>query len=360
MINVKYPIVKPVVPSKSKYYSYISDVFERNWLTNNGPLLKEFELRLAEYLKVDNLMLVSNGTLALHLAYKALNVKKEVLTTPFSFAATASSICWEGHTPTFVDINEKSLNIEHSLLNSSCPRTSIVAVHVFGNPCEVEAIEKMAKENGQAVIYDAAHAFASHYKGKSVLKYGDASTLSLHATKIIHSVEGGAIIFKDKDKLELAKQMINFGFDSNNIPASIGINAKMSEMHAAMGLTMLDKVDEILEHRQQLVYEYQHQLKSIVAFQQWHEHGENNGAYMPILLRSEAELKLVMEHLTAKGIQSRRYFYPSLSQVEAYGQQGFTPTANDISLKVLCLPIYFELTINGVIDICNEIKTALR
>jgi len=235
MINVKYPIVKPVVPSKSKYYSYISDVFERNWLTNNGPLLKEFELRLAEYLKVDNLMLVSNGTLALHLAYKALNVKKEVLTTPFSFAATASSICWEGHTPTFVDINEKSLNIEHSLLNSSCPRTSIVAVHVFGNPCEVEAIEKMAKENGQAVIYDAAHAFGVNVDGKSVLGFGDASTLSFHATKVFHTVEGGAVVFKRKTDLERAKRLINFGLDEKG-------NILMNYLNIPMSNPFLQKI----------------------------------------------------------------------------------------------------------------------
>jgi dTDP-4-amino-4,6-dideoxygalactose transaminase len=360
MIKVKYPIVKPVMPNKQQYVKYIEQVIERNWLTNNGPLLQELECRLAEYLGVEHLMLVSNGTLALHLAYKVLEINNAIATTPFSFAATASSITWEGHTPYFVDISEHTFNINTDLLATKTSASSIVAVHVFGNPCDVELIEDIAKKNKQTVIYDGAHAFGCQYKGKSLLSYGDAATLSLHATKMIHCVEGGAVIFKDKDKLAAAKQMINFGFDDNNMPANVGINAKMSEMHAAMGLTMLDNVDQIVSHRQQLVEHYQQQLNGVVCFQQWQAHSENNGAYMPILLRCEQQLLTLMAHLTAHGIQSRRYFYPSLSQVDCYGKQGFTPVANDISSKILCLPLYFDLSLADVKNICKQVKIALH
>lgn len=360
MMKVKYPIVKPVMPDKQQYAKYIEQVIDRNWLTNNGPLLQELEHKLAEYLGVEHLMLVSNGTLALHLAYKVLQIKDTIATTPFSFAATASSIKWEGHSPQFIDIDQQTFNLDANLLAKETSASSIVAVHVFGNPCAVELIDQHAKQHHQTVIYDGAHAFGSQYKGKSLLCYGDAATLSLHATKMIHCVEGGAIIFKDKAKLELAKQLINFGFDADNIPTAVGINAKMSEMHAAMGLTMLDSFDRILSHRQQLVSHYQQQLNDVVCFQQWQEHSENNGAYMPILLRSEAELIKLMTHLSGQGIQSRRYFYPSLSQMDCYGRQGFTPIANDISLKILCLPLYFDLSITDVNNICKQIKLALQ
>ncbi len=360
-VTTLYPIVKPVLPSINKYAAHIEGVFKRNWLTNNGPLLQELEIRLADYLNVENLLLVSNGTLALQVAYAALNVSGKVLTTPFSFAATASSLCWQKLTPHFVDINPLTFNLE--LSSSATPLnedySAIVGVHVFGNPCEIEQIDDYAQQHSLNVIYDAAHAFGSEYRGQSLLSYGDAATISLHATKLFHCVEGGAIVFKDKDKLAKARQMINFGFDVNGIPDCIGINAKMSEMHAAMGLTMLDVIDDILDKRQNLVAHYQKQLAGVVNFQQWHVHGNNNGAYMPVLFQSEAELNRVSAVLTAQGIQNRRYFYPSLAEVSAYDGLGDTPIANDISRRVLCLPLYFDLSFTDVEFIANAVKTAL-
>jgi len=358
--NILYPIVKPVLPPLAKYTQYIESVFDRNWLTNNGPLLQEFELRLADYLNVKNLMVVSNGTLALQVAYAALNVSGKVLTTPFSFAATASSLCWQNMEPHFVDINPKSLNIDiDAIVDSNQPYSALLGVHVFGNPCEVNAIERYAKQHSLKVIYDAAHAFGSKFGDKSLLSYGDASTLSLHATKLFHCVEGGAIIFKEKESLEKAREMINFGFNRENIPVNVGINAKNSEMHAAMGLALLDSVDDIVTKRQSLVTHYQEQLNDVVDFQVWHENGINNGSYMPVLFSSETELLQVSNYLLTVGIQSRRYFYPSLSQVSIYGAQGYTPIANDISKRVLCLPLYFDLALGDVKIICEHVKKAL-
>jgi len=358
---IKYPIVKPYLPNQDKYHQQITEVFSRNWLTNNGPLVQALERRLAEYLGVEHLLLVANGTLALQVAYAALNVKGEVLTTPFSFAATASSLCWQGIKPHFIDVDADSLNFDVDAVTPELAKSAsaILAVHVFGNPCEVDKIDQVAEKYDLKVIYDAAHAFASNYDGKSVLNYGDASTLSLHATKLFHSVEGGAIIFNNKEDYTKAKQLINFGFDSANFPQYVGINAKMSEFHAAMGLTVLDEIDHITSQRKALITQYHQQLTGLIQLQVWHEKGERNGAYMPILLNSEQHLLAVSELLLAEGIQTRRYFYPSLSQVPAYGMQGETDIANDISARILCLPMYTDLQLADVDIICAKVKHAL-
>ncbi len=358
---IKYPIVKPYLPNQDKYHQQITEVFDRNWLTNNGPLVQSLEKRLAEYLGVEHLLLVANGTLALQVAYAALNIKGEVLTTPFSFAATASSLCWQGIKPHFIDVDAGSLNFDVSAISPERAQaaSAILAVHVFGNPCELEKINQVAEQYSLKVIYDAAHAFASNYYGKSVLNYGDASTLSLHATKLFHSVEGGAIIFKNKADYIKAKQLINFGFDSENNPQYVGINAKMSEFHAAMGLAVLDEVDYITSQRKALITQYHAQLEGVLQLQIWHEKGERNGAYMPILLKSEQQLLALSDRLLSEGIQTRRYFYPSLSQVPAYGMQGQTDIANDISARILCLPMYTDLKIADVDNICDTLKQAL-
>jgi dTDP-4-amino-4,6-dideoxygalactose transaminase len=364
---IKYPIVKPYLPDISTYQQHITTIFERNWLTNNGPLLLDLERRLTEYLGVEHLLLVANGTLALQVAYAALDVKGNVLTTPFSFAATASSLLWQNLNPVFVDVDSETLNIDCNNITAEQAENAaaILGVHVFGNPCGVDAIEELAKKHQLKVIYDAAHAFASGYEHgsaiSSVLNYGDASTLSLHATKLFHSVEGGAIIFKKREDYEKAKKLINFGFDKNNIPQYVGINAKMSEMHAAMGLAVLDNIDYITEKRRQLVAHYHQKLDGIqgIALQHWHANGERNGAYMPILLDNEENLLLLTAKLTDFGIQTRRYFYPSLSQIDVYGKNGVTPLANDIALRVLCLPMYTTLTIEDVDFICDKVSTSL-
>lgn len=325
--------------------------------------MQELEQRLARYLGVDYLLLVANGTLALNIAYAALGIMGKVITTPFSFAATASSLCWQGIEPHFVDIDKQSLNLDINKVSASLAHTAsaILPVHVFGNPCEVNEISVFAKQHQLKVVYDAAHAFASDYGEKSLVSFGDAATLSLHATKLFHSVEGGAVIFKDKHCYEKAKLLINFGFNKHNYPEYVGINAKMSEFHAAMGLTVFDDIDYITTKRKQLITYYHEQLAKIsqVNVQQWHIQGQRNGAYMPVILHSEQLLEQVMAYLTEQGTQTRRYFYPSLSQVEVYGQQGETPIADDIAKRVLCLPLYTDLVPQDIDIICMQLKAAL-
>ena len=356
------------MPSIDAYKAQIDGIFERCWLTNNGPCLQQLEQQLAEYLGVDHLLLVANGTLALQVAFAALDIdtKGTVLTTPFSFAATASSLKFAGISPEFIDIDPNTYNLDinkatHSQLNSA---TAVLAVHVFGNPCDVEAIQSKAKEYDLKVIYDAAHAFASDINGKTVLDHGDVATLSLHATKLFHSVEGGAIIFKHEFDYLKAKQLINFGFDAKLYPELVGINAKMSEMHAAMGLSVFEHVTEITQKRRDLAAHYHLFLKEpaeqgLLSLQAWHPQGVNNGAYMPVVLKSEQQLLQVQAKLLEQGIQTRRYFYPSLSTVPAYGMQGCTPHGDALSLRILCLPMFTDLTLEGVEQICSSLISAL-
>ena len=356
------PIVKPYLPSISKYQAYLDGIYQRNWLTNSGPLLKELEQRLADYLGVKHLMLVANGTLALQVAYRALGLESgEVVTTPFTFAATPGSLVWQNLSPRFADISPDSLNITAQSIAQRITKNTvaIAPVHVYGNPCDVEGIAKLATQHGLKVIYDAAHAFGCQYKGESLLNHGDAATLSLHATKIFHCVEGGAIIFKDEAALIKARQLINFGFDSHNMPEYIGINAKMSEFHAAMGLAMLDDIDNIAVHRRQVMAQYYQQLSNVVQFQSWSSDSENNGAYAPVLFSTEAELLKVQQCLTDNGVQSRRYFYPDLSQCAIYTDQVITPVSSDISRRVLCLPMYYGLTEEDINKVCDLIKQGL-
>ena len=360
---MKYPIVKPYLPPLDKYQHYVAGIFERNYLTNNGPLLQLLEQRLAEYLGVKHLLLVANGTLALNVAFAALNVKGKAVTTPFSFAATASALCWQNIEPIFIDIDAQSLNMDINKLDDSTASlaSAILPVHVFGNPCQVNDISKVAENFNLKVIYDAAHAFTSTLSEQSLLTFGDAATVSFHATKLFHSIEGGAIIFKDRQPYEKAKQLINFGFNQNNIPEYIGINAKMSEFHAAMGLAVLDDIDFIANKRKELVAYYQQQLTSVetITLQHWHDKSEPSGAYMPIILNNENLLIKVVVALKEQGIQVRRYFHPSLSQMKIYGENGNTPIANDISTRILCLPLYTDLAFADIKFICKHLIAAL-
>lgn len=358
---MKYPIVRPFLPKNSTYHQFIDEIFERNWLTNNGPCLQELEAKLKAELDVEHLMLVSNGTLALHVAYAALGISGTVLTTPFSFAATASSLLFQGITPEFIDIDLHSYNLDiEKASDEQLDRASaIVAVHVFGNPCDHQRLQAKAQKHNLKIVYDAAHAFGAKLDGKALLSYGDAATVSLHATKMFHTVEGGAIIFKHKADLEKAKKLINFGFNEKQIPDCIGTNAKLSEVHAAMGLAVYEHLPTILEKRARLHGCYTEALGQHLQLQVWHEQSSPNGAYFPVIFKSEDELLFVSAKLTEQGIQSRRYFYPSLSEIPEYGMQGFTPIANEISRKVLCLPMYFDLTPEGITEISQVVIDAL-
>ena len=355
-----YLVTKPLLPDLDRYRHYLERAHEKVWLTNFGPLHEELTQRLEAYLGVEHLLLVTNGTLALQVAYRALGLKGTVLTTPYSFVATTSTLVWEGLEPRFVDIERGSLNLDPAELARAGDGSAILAVHVYGNPCDVEALASIADARQIPVIYDAAHAFGSQFDGESVLRWGDAATLSFHATKLFHTVEGGAIVFRDEAHYQAARALINFGLGSEDTIGPVGTNAKFSEYHAAAGLTLLDIIDQILDHRAGLAEAYQRSLAGWVDFQQWNARGHNNGAYMPVLLANEAQCLALKERLAAEDIHTRRYFNPSLNTLGYVAGGTACPVSEDVASRVLCLPIYADLTGSEARAIAERIKAALQ
>lgn len=352
------PVTQPFLPPEHVYQSYLIGIWKRQWLTNMGPLASDLELRLKELLKVNHLLFVTNGTVAIQFAIKALELKGEIITTPFSFVATTSSIVWENCTPVFVDIDEASLNIDVAKIESAITdnTSAILATHVYGNPCDVEKIEKIANKHNLKVIYDAAHAFGVEINGKSVFEFGDISTCSLHATKLYHSVEGGLIITKDAVLLKKLAQMRNFGFNGPENFSELGINGKNSEFHAAMGLSNLKYLDLIHQKRKKLTERYDGRLKDLNARRPvWHSASENNFAYYPLVFESEELMLEIIHLLKIHEIGTRRYFYPSLATALPYVVPKAMPVTDEISKKVLCLPLYYDLTIEEVDMICRLI-----
>lgn len=348
------PVTKPYLPNRRSLDKYIDGIYERNWLTNNGPLVQELTQRLEDFLGVENLLLVSNGTLALQVAYHALGLTKpdegttvEAITTPFTFVATASSLKWEGIEPVFVDIDPESWCLDpYNIQSAITSRTRVITpVHVFGNACDVEQIQAIADKNDLKVVYDAAHAFGVNYKGESLLKWGDASTLSFHATKVFHTVEGGAIVFKHKADLEKARALINFGITGSDEIGEVGANAKMSEFQAAMGLSNLDEISNNLKLREGVWHEYHRRLSGSCAMQGRHTDLSNNYAYFPVLFRDEQSLKFAIDVLRKNGIVIRRYFYPSLNTVDSINSTDRTmPFSEEVSQRIACLPLYASLS----------------
>jgi dTDP-4-amino-4,6-dideoxygalactose transaminase len=352
------PVTRPFLPPQDEYQQFVNGIWKRQWLTNMGPLASELEMNLKEYLKVDHLLFVTNGTVALQMAIKALGLKGEIITTPFSFVATTSCIVWEGCTPVFVDIDEKTLNIDPSKIESAITEKTeaILATHVYGNPCDVLAIECIAKKHNLKVIYDGAHAFGVQIKGKSIFEYGDISTCSLHATKLYHSIEGGLIITKDSHILKRLAYIRNFGISSFDTFSELGINGKNSEFHAAMGLVNLNYIKKIHESRKLLVTRYEEKLKTLKAYRPiWHKDSEQNFAYYCIVLESEELLLKIKKVLDGSEIFTRRYFYPSLANALPYLQAKDFVVTDDVSKRVLCLPLYYDLTIEEVDLICRLI-----
>jgi dTDP-4-amino-4,6-dideoxygalactose transaminase len=341
------PVTKPHLPEIGRYISYIERCYQNNQLTNNGPLAQELKARLEEYLGVQNLLLVANGTLALQIAYKVLGVSGKAITTPFTFVATSSSLKWEGIEPVYADIDAQSLDLcPEKVLEAIDPEvTALVPVHVYGNPCDVEAFDQIAKEHDLKIIYDAAHAFGVRLNGKSILQWGDAATLSFHATKVFHTVEGGAIVFKKKEDYERACRLINFGYEEGEV-VDEGINAKMSEFHAAMGLSMLDEIETVLAKREEVHQRYYEALESLYEMPVWKEGATRNYAYFPVLFPSEDALLKTQERLNEAGIFPRRYFYPSLDTLESGRPDGGSSISRGRARRVLCLPIYPALPLD--------------
>ena len=350
------PVTKPFLPPQETYSKYLEGIWKRNWLTNMGPLANELELKLKEHLQVNHLLFVTNGTVALQMAIKSLDLKGEIITTPFSFIATTSSIVWEGCRPVFVDIEKNSLNIDTSKIEAAITEntTAIIATHVYGNPCDVIAIEKIAKKHHLKVIYDGAHAFGVKINGKSIFEYGDISVCSLHATKLYHSIEGGLIITKNAILLKKLAYIRNFGFNGPEAFAELGINGKNSEFHAAMGLANLDFIDQINQQRKILTERYDQKLKTLKAIRPiWHVQSKNNYSYYPIVFDNEELMLKCMKYLKDHEIFCRRYFYPSLAKTLPYLEPQDFEITDKMAKCVLCLPLYYDLTLAEVDLICR-------
>ncbi|MFC3415162.1 DegT/DnrJ/EryC1/StrS family aminotransferase [Algoriphagus hitonicola] len=339
------PVTKPFLPPRQDYDRYLDGIWERNWLTNNGPLVNELELSLKEFLGVKHLLYVGNGTIALQLAIKALNLKGEIITTPFSYVATTSSIVWEGCTPVFVDILPDKMCINPELIEAAItPQTSaILATHVYGIPCDVKKIEEIAMRHNLKVIYDAAHAFGVKVDGRSIFEYGDISTCSFHATKIFHTIEGGGVFSQNSELIKRIHYLRNFGHHGPDKFNGVGINGKNSEFHAAMGLSVLPYMKEIQVRKKEQASFYREQLQNLpLSFPKTDDIEDYNYAYFPILFQEEKALKDTMECLENNGIASRRYFYPGLNTLDY--TSGHCPVSDDIASRVLCLPLYHSLT----------------
>ena len=357
MINV----TKTYLPKIEKYQQYVQEIYTSGWVTNNGPLVQKLEKRLAEYLGVRNLILVANGTVAMEIAYRALGIKDFAITTPFSFVATTSSLVTNGLLPIFADINPKTLNLDPDNIEKLItPHTSaIVPVHVFGNACDIESIGVVAKRHNLKVIYDAAHAFGVRYQDQSILNYGDISTLSFHATKLFHTIEGGALIINDDSLVEKVRYLINFGIQNTESIPELGTNAKMNEFEAAMGLCVLDDIEQINEKRKTIDILYRKNLSDIVSFQELNPHVTQNYSYFPVIFETEAQLLAVQLRLNSLQIFPRRYFYPSLDTLNYIEPKQYTPISRDISSRILCLPIYPELSEEEQMHIIKIVRESI-
>jgi dTDP-4-amino-4,6-dideoxygalactose transaminase len=351
MINV----TKPFLPPKKEYLKFIDEIWKRNWLTNNGPIVNELELQLKRYLGLEHLLYLSNGTIALQIAIKALELKGEIITTPFSYVATTSSIVWENCKPVFVDIDEGSLNINPVLIEAAITdqTTAILATHVYGNPCDIDAIQYIADKHGLKVIYDAAHCFGTTYHGKSVFEYGDISTISFHATKLFHTIEGGAVVTKSPELTNIMSKLRNFGHKTSESFMNAGVNGKNSEFHAAMGLVNLKYIDEVLAKRKEQQFLYFKKLENLdIRFIELNNKSSFNYAYLPIIFPTEEILLEAVKALNNQYIYPRRYFYPSLNTLH-YVNNVSCPVSEDISKRVLTLPLFYDLSNATINTICR-------
>jgi dTDP-4-amino-4,6-dideoxygalactose transaminase len=357
MINV----TKTFLPEISEYESYLKKIWEKGWITNNGECVLELEKQLKSFLKVPNLWFCNNGTIVLQFAIKALELKGEIITTPFSYVATISSILWERCTPVFVDIEPTTLTVNSDLIEAAITEktSGILATHVYGNPCDVEKIKLIADKYHLKIIYDAAHCFAVEYKGTNVCNYGDISTLSFHATKLFHTIEGGGIITFDETlsrKIYLMRQFGHVG-DEHFI---LGLNGKVSEFHAAMGLCVLPKIDDIIAERKS-ISEYYNELldDGRIEKPKLRTGTKYNYAYYPILLKDKNTVHKVSDELKKENIFVRRYFFPSLNTLPYLENPQSCPISEDISNRVLSLPLFTGLERNDVRKISSIILKAI-
>jgi len=353
-LNKPIYVTQPFLPPLEEFLPYLEQIWESKWLTNSGPFHQELEKKLADYLGVGHLALFVNGTLALVTALQTLRITGEVITTPFSFVATAHSLLWNGIKPVFVDIQPETFNLDPEKIEAAITphTTAIMPVHVYGRPCDVEKIQKIADIYGLKVIYDAAHAFGVNYKSESLLKHGDLSILSFHATKVFNTFEGGAIVCPDAKTKKRIDDLKNFGFADEVTVVAPGINGKMNEVQAAFGLLQLKHIDKAIARRREIDAQYREQLSSVtgISCPPLPADTTYNYSYFPIMV--EKEYSLTREELYEKfrqhGIYTRRYFYPLISEFPMYrgltsSSQSNLPVASKVADHVLCLPIYPDL-----------------
>jgi dTDP-4-amino-4,6-dideoxygalactose transaminase len=354
------PVTKSFLPPIEEYMAQVQRAYNNQWLTNRGELVLELEEKLKSYLGVDNILITNNGTIPLQIAIKLLGNRGEIITTPFSYVATTAAIVWEGCTPVFVDIHPEYLTIDETKIEAAITdkTTCILATHVFGNPCHVEAIDAIAKKHNLKVIYDAAHCFGVTYKGKSIFEYGDISTCSFHATKLFHTGEGGAIFCNDAVLRHKIYYSHNFGHNGPSEFHGLGINGKISEIQAAMGLAVFPYIEAILSERQRITQSYNKLLDfTNIRTIKIRENTEWNYSYYPIILNNEHTLLKVQVVLNQNDIIPRRYFYPSLNTLP-YITKVSMPVSDELSSKILCIPVYSNMTRESqdkIIDFINTV-----
>ena len=354
MINV----TKTFFPPLNKYNEQLKRIWKNEWLTNRGELVQELEAKLIEHLLVSNILIMTNGTIPIQIALKLLGQGGEIITTPFSYVATTASIIWENCTPVFVDIHPEYLTIDEAKIEEAITdkTTCILATHVFGNPCHIEAIKQIAKKHNLKVIYDAAHCFGVTYKGESIFEFGDISTCSFHATKIFHTGEGGAIFCKDDTLRHKIFYSHNFGHNGPLDFHGLGINGKISELQAAMGLSVLPHIAEIFKGRKEAVDFYNENLDfTKIQKLKLREGTEWNFSYYPIVFENEQKLIEVQKILNENNIFPRRYFYPSLNTA-SFVNSNSMPISEKISKSIMCLPLYMEINKIELINIVSLIN----
>jgi dTDP-4-amino-4,6-dideoxygalactose transaminase len=357
-------VTKTFLPDLKDYVTYLEGIWERGQLTNHGPLVLEFEAKMRDYLGVKHFFFVNNGTVALQIAIKALNLSKDVITTPFSYVATTSSLVWENCNPVFADIDHQTLTVNAAAIDSVLTKntTGILLTHVYGNPCKVEEVALLAEDKGLKVIYDAAHAFGVTYRNRSILNFGDISTLSFHATKLFHTIEGGGIVTNNDELAHTISYMRNFGHNGTEAFFGLGINGIASEFQAAMGLCILPHLPEIMERRKEISQTYLRQLRNLPLSFPVIQPGTStyNYSYFPVIFESEDALLVTDAALRLNNIYPRRYFYPALNSLAYVTNNLKDDFASSVSKRILCLPLSPYLTDNQVVKISEIIKSALQ
>jgi dTDP-4-amino-4,6-dideoxygalactose transaminase len=352
-------VTKPSINLLSLFRDELKSSWATGILTHNGPKVIQFEKNISSLLNLENVAAVANGTLAIQLALKSLDLKKgEVITSPFSWIASVSAIKAEGFTPVFCDIEEDTFNIDPKKISKHVTKNTvaIMPIHVFGNPCNIDDIKKIAKKYKIKVIYDAAHALGSKYKNKSILGFGDVSATSLHSTKILNTAEGGLCVSKSKRLIEKIKRKRFFGHAKDGNIIEDGINAKMTEVHAALGLVNLKIYKKVLRDRKDKYFIYKKKLQNNEKiYFQAHLYGEPNYSYFPIVFKNVIDLKNVLTALNSINVFPRRYFYPSLNKFNKIFKYKRFPISEKISTKIICLPLYYELDKK----IINNISTVI-